>query len=153
LEIKMRAAKLITAALLGMALSTSAALAQDRGTPDEAKALSDKAAAHMRASGAEKAIADFESPGGGFRDRDLFVVVYRKDGKVISSPGVPAVIGRDANTFKDIDGKEFGKELLAANGSWVEYRMTNPTTKKVEQKASWVNQVGDYSVFVGAYKQ
>lgn len=147
----MRLAKSIPALFLGLALAMPA-MAADRGTPDEAKALTEKAAAHMRAVGPEKAMADFNDPAGSFRDRDLFVVTYRKDGKVMTSPGVPALVGRDANTFKDVDGKEFGKELLAANGAWVEYRMTSPATKKVEQKTSYVVKVDDYSVFVGAYK-
>jgi hypothetical protein len=147
----MRLAKSIPALFLGLALAMPA-MADDRGTPDEAKALTEKAAAHMRAVGPEKAMADFNDPAGGFRDRDLFVVTYRKDGKVMTSPGVPALVGRDANTFKDVDGKEFGKELLASNGKWVEYRMTSPATKKVEQKTSYVVKVDDYSVFVGAYK-
>jgi hypothetical protein len=30
--------------------------------------------------------------------------------------------------------------------------MTNPISKKVEAKASYVLQAGDYVVFVGAYK-
>jgi signal transduction histidine kinase len=147
----MRLAKTIPVLLLGLAIAMPA-LADGRGTPDEAKALTEKAAAHMRAAGPEKAMADFNDPAGAFRDRDLFVVTYRKDGKVMTSPGVPALVGRDANTFKDVDGKEFGKELLAANGGWVEYRMTSPATKKVEQKTSYVIKVDDYSVFVGAYK-
>lgn len=147
----MRLTKSIPALVVGLALAMPA-LADERGTPDQAKALTEKAAQHMREVGPEKAIADFNDPNGAFRDRDLFVVTYRKDGKVITSPGVPALVGRDANTFKDVDGKEFGKQLLAANGNWVEYRMTSPATKKVEQKTSYVIKVDDYSVFVGAYK-
>jgi hypothetical protein len=30
--------------------------------------------------------------------------------------------------------------------------MTNPQTKKVERKSSWVRHVGEYVVFVGAYE-
>jgi hypothetical protein len=147
----MRLTKSIPALVIGLALAMPA-LADERGTPDQAKALTEKAAQHMREVGPEKAIADFNDPSGAFRDRDLFVVPPPTEGMVITSPGVPALVGRDANTFKDVDGKEFGKQLLAANGNWVEYRMTSPATKKVEQKTSYVIKVDDYSVFVGAYK-
>jgi hypothetical protein len=34
----------------------------------------------------------------------------------------------------------------------VEYHMTNPSTKKVELKTSYIRRVDDYVVFVGAYK-
>ena len=58
-------------------------------------------------------------------------------------------------TLKDVEGKEFGKEIIAlakSQGSgWVEYRMTNPVTKKVGLKRSWVIGLGDYILFVGAF--
>jgi signal transduction histidine kinase len=57
--------------------------------------------------------------------------------------------------MKDVEGKEFGKEIIAlakTNGSgWVDYRMTNPVTKKVAQKKSWVIGTGGYVLFVGAF--
>src|SRR5712671_5122120 len=60
---------------LGVTMSLPAA-AQERGNMAEAKAMAERAAAHLIAVGPEKAIADFEQPDGGYRDRDLFVVVY-----------------------------------------------------------------------------
>jgi cytochrome c len=136
-------------------LAALPAYAADRGTPDEAKALAEKAAVHFKDVGVDKAIADFVKPDGGYVDRDLFVVVYSPDNKVMASYGIPALQGKDATTMKDTDGKEFGKAIIAAGKSgtpgWVEYRMTNPLTKKIEAKRSYVIQVGDYVVFVGAY--
>ena len=52
-------------------------------TPDQAKALAEKAASHMRDVGPEKAIADFNRADGGFVDRELFVVVYGPDNKIL----------------------------------------------------------------------
>jgi cytochrome c len=70
--------------------------------------------------------------------------------------GVPALIGKNARALTDVTGKEFGKEIIGAaytkDGSWVEYRMTNPATKKVELKTSYIRKFDDYVVFVGAYK-
>jgi cytochrome c len=133
------------------------AFAQERGTADEAKTLAEKAAAHLLGVGPEKALSDFNDPNGGFRDRDLFVVVYNPDRIVVSAAGNPAFVGRDATLFKDTDGREFGKEIIAAAKSrdgagWVEYRMNSPLSKKVEQKASYVVKAGDYIVLVGIYK-
>ncbi len=142
------------ALVLGLAAS---AFAQERGTAEEAKALAEKAAAHLLRVGPEKALADFDDPAGGFRDRDLFVVVYNPQRIVVSAAGNPAFVGRDATLFKDTDGKEFGKEIIAAATSakgagWVEYRMNSPLSRKVEQKASYVVMAGDYIVLVGIYK-
>jgi hypothetical protein len=146
---------LVLAAGLTVAMAPPSARAEDRASPDEAKALAEKAALHMREVGPEKAMADFHQEGGGYLDRDLFVVCYSPEGKVACGIRVPGLLGRDATSFKDADGKEFGKEIMTSasgNGGWVEYRMTNPVTKKVERKASYVIRAGDYIVFVGAYK-
>ena len=120
---------------LAAALFSRAGRAADQATPDEAKALAERAAAHFKEVGPEKAIADFNSATGGYVDRELFVVVYDPDNKIVGSYGVPVLRGKDATALKDVEGKEFGKDILAlakTQGSgWVEYRMTNPVTKKV----------------------
>jgi cytochrome c len=143
---------------LGIAavLMAGVALAGERGTPDEAKALVVKAAAHLKDVGPEKAIADFNDPQGGYQDRDLFVFVYSAPGKILCAPGIPALVGRDATVLKDVDGKEFGKMILAAAteaGDWVEYRMTNPASKKVEPKKTYAVRSSDYVLGSGAYSQ
>src|ERR1700687_3323181 len=106
-------------------LGCTSALAADRGTPEEAKALVEKAVAHIKDVGADKAFADFNDPKGGYQDRDLFVFAYAADGKIVCVPGIPALLGRDANALKDVDGKEFGKLIIStanAGGGWAEYR-------------------------------
>ena len=68
--------------------------------------------------------------------------------------GIPALLGRDATLAKDVDGKEYGKAIIAAanaGGGWTEYRMTNPATKKVEPKKTYSVKVGDYTLGCGAY--
>jgi cytochrome c len=136
-------------------LLVSVADAAERATLDEAKALADKAADHLAKAGIEKSIADFNDPAAGFIDRELFVNVIGPDHRLLSAYGVPVLVGRDTTTFKDADGKEFDNDIVAlakSQGSgWVSYRMTNPVTKKTEKKSSWVRQVGDYVVFVGAF--
>ena len=123
---------------------------------EEARALAERAAAHMRDVGPQQALKDFNDPNGKFVDRDLFVVTYGPDRKVVSSVFVKAYLGRDATRFVDSDGREFGKEIIAtaekSGTGWVEYRMTNPATMKVELKRSYVIKVGDYILFVGAYR-
>jgi hypothetical protein len=147
---------LLFGVFLACMLITSLAHAVDPATPDEAKALAVKAAAHMAAVGPDKAIIDFMDPAAGFIDRELFVVVYGPDNTILCGYGVKVLNGRDATTLKDVEGKEFGKDIIAlakSQGSgWVDYRMTNPLTKKVGPKTSWVIRVGDYILFVGAFK-
>ena len=127
-----------------------------QGTPAEAKALAERAAVHMREVGATQVVADFNDPKGTYHDRNLFVVTYDPQRRVVSSLGVPAYLGRDATRFVDADGTEFGKAIIAtaesAGTGWVDYRMTNPATMKVELKRSYVIKVGGYILFVGSYQ-
>jgi cytochrome c len=143
---------IIGAVLLIAAIVPS--MAQENGTPEQAHALADRALLHMQQAGPEAAIKDFNDPKGGYIDRDLFVIVYDPSGTIMT--GVPALIGKNARSLTDVTGKEFGKEIIEAahtkDGSWVEYHMTNPATKKVELKTSYVRRYNDYVVFVGAYK-
>jgi hypothetical protein len=129
-------------------------MAQERGTLQEAQALTDRAVLHMREVGPESAINDFNDPHGNYVDRDLFVIVYDPNGTIMT--GVPALIGKNARSLTDVTGKEFGQDIInaahSADGSWVEYHMTNPVTRKVELKTSYVRRSNDYVVFVGVYK-
>jgi cytochrome c len=137
-----------------LVISIAPTVAQERGTPEQAQVLCDRAVAHMKEVGPERAIKDFNDPKGGYVDHDLFVIVY--DPNATITTGVPALIGKNARSLTDVTGKEFGKDIIDAahkkDGSWVEYHMTNPTTKKVELKTSYVRKFGEYVVFVGAYK-
>jgi hypothetical protein len=136
-----------------VAVSIAPSVAQERGTPEQAQALCDRAVLHMKEVGPETAIKDFNDPKGGYIDHDLFVIVYDPNATIMT--GVPALIGKNARSLTDVTGKEFGKDIIEAahnkDGSWVEYHMTNPTTKKVELKTSYIRKFGDYVVFVGAY--
>jgi hypothetical protein len=150
----MRSTKLAVVAGVAAMLAVGTAFAAERGTPEEAKALVEKAAAHLTAVGPEKAFADFSTPAGGYIDRDLFVFVYSLEGKIVCGSNVPGLLGRDARALKDIDGKEFGKAIIAAGlagGGWTEYRMSNPATKKPEPKKTWAVKAGDHIVAAGAY--
>jgi cytochrome c len=137
-----------------VAVSIAPTFAQDRGTPEQAQALCDRAVLHMKEVGPETAIKDFNDPKSGYIDHDLFVIVYDPNATIMT--GVPALIGKNARSLTDVTGKEFGKDIIEAaqkkDGSWVEYHMTNPTTKKVELKTSYIRKLDDYVVFVGAYK-
>jgi hypothetical protein len=151
----MRYLFLSVVAVMAVALASApAALAQERSTPEQAQALCERAVQHMRDVGPETAIKDFNDPEAGYIVRDLFVIVYDPEG--IIRTGVPALRGKQARDITDVTGKELGKEIIDTafnrDGSWVEYYMTNPATKKVELKTSYVRRFEKYVVFVGVYK-
>jgi signal transduction histidine kinase len=83
------------------------------------------------------------------------VFCFDKDGKITASGANPAMIGTDARTLKDPDGKAIGTEmfaLAAKGGGSIEYKWMNPTTKQVGNKVSFVKPAGTQTCGVGAYK-
>jgi Single Cache domain 2 len=129
------------------------------GTPQEAKAMLEKAVAAVKADQAV-ALAAFNKGEGGFADRDLNTFCFRiADGTVLASPrAVPA--GTDVRTLKDPTGKNFGEQLYAAaqkpEGQITEvgpYMFPKPgTTAPVVPKVSFVTRVGGVGCGVGYYK-
>jgi cytochrome c len=139
--------------ILGVGSVGALATAGEKGTPAEAQALLDKAVKLVQTEGTAKALAAFNDPKGRFIDRDLYVFCYGPDGKVTAHRD-PARLGTDVASIKDAEGKETGKEMLAAadKGGSVEYKWTNPVSGKVETKVSYLKKAGDQVCGVGAYK-
>jgi signal transduction histidine kinase len=127
------------------------------GTPAEAKALVKKAIDYMKANGKEKAFAEFSNPKGKFIDRDLYIFVYDMDGKCVAHGFNQKMIGKDLKEMKDPDGKLYVKErieIAKTKGSgWQDYKFTNPTSKKLENKTAWVEKYENVIVGCGAYKK
>ncbi|SMF83477.1 Single Cache domain 2-containing protein [Tistlia consotensis] len=135
-----------------LVLLAGPALASGKGTPNEAKAMAEKAAAHLQSAGAETAFADFTAGKPPFKDRDLYVVAIAQDGTDVAHGGNAALVGKNIMELRDPSGKPLVKEILAVkDAGWVEYSFQNPTTKAIEPKKSYVIHQGDYWVLVGAY--
>jgi cytochrome c len=130
------------------------AFAQAKATQKDAIALTDKAAAYLKANGEAKAFAEFNKKDGPFTDmsKDLYVFVFDMTGKCLSHGANPALIGRDLSGLKDSDGKFFIKDFTTVaktkGSGWIDYNWSNPTTKKIEPKSSYVLKVAD-NVLIG----
>ena len=138
---------------------SAAALAQTGGTPQEARAMLDKAVAAVKAD-RDVALAMFLKGEGGFLDRDLYPFCFRiADAKGLAGPkAVPA--GTDVRTLKDANGKAYGLAIYAAGqkpeGEITEvagYLFPKPgTTTPTFPKTSYVTRVGELGCGVGYYK-
>ena len=146
--------------ILGLAvLSLSfmgAAHAADRGTQAEAEAMVKRAVAFIKDKGPEKAYDEFTN-GKQFKDRDLYVIVYDLNGKNLAQGANPKLVGKDLIGLKDPDGKpliQMFVDLAKTKGKgWVEgYKFLNPVTQKIENKAMYLERVGDTLVGCGIYK-
>ena len=145
---------LFTVLFLGLSVAfAQGALAADQATPDEAKAMALKAAAYLKANGPEKSWATFNGTGGDFHDRDLYVFAQDNSCNMMANGANTALVGKNICGLKDVDGKNFTREISdVKDQSWVDYKWQNPTTKAVQPKTAFVIRVGDYVVGVGAYK-
>ena len=142
--------------MLGFGLTSSMAMASERGTKEEAKALVERAAAYLKEQGKEKAVAEFNKPDGMFTDRDLYVFAMNMDGIRLAHGKNQKLVGLSIADFMDVDGKPYGKEIMdvgkGAGSGWVDYKFTDPVTKKIAPKTSYVLRQGDVVIAAGAYK-
>jgi signal transduction histidine kinase len=122
----------------------------------DAEAIVGKAVKHIKAAGAQKAYEEFTN-GKDWKDRDLYVVVYALDGKVMAHGQNPKMVGKDLIDMKDPDGKPFVRErvdLAKSKGKfWQDYKFTDPVTKKVLPKQMYCEKVDETAVCSGIYKR
>lgn len=145
----------IAATFISAATLTSS-LAGEYATKDEAQAMVKKATAFIKDQGAAAAYAEFSNRSGKFVDRDLYVVVYGLDGKVLAHGANAKLVGKDMIDAQDVDGKPFVKErveLARKQASfWQDYKFVNPVSKKVEPKEMYCERLDETAVCSGVYK-
>ena len=131
------------------------ALAANNATKDEAIAMVKKAVSFIKDQGADKAYPEISSRNGQFVDRDLYIVVYQLDGKVLAHGGNAKFVGKDMKDAQDVDGKFYVKErieLAQKQASfWQNYKFVNPVEKKVEPKQMYCERVENTAVCGGIY--
>jgi len=143
------------AAVLSL-MMVGGAQAAEQGTAAEAEAMVKKAVAYIGKVGAEKAYDEFTN-GKTFKDRDLYIIVYDLNGKNLAQGANPKLVGKDLIALKDPDGKpliQMFVDLAKSKGKgWVEgYKFLNPVSQKMENKAMYLERVGDTLVGCGIYK-
>ena len=144
------------AVMMGVALVSSGAWAQEHASAKDAEAMVKKGVAFVKANGKDKGYAEITSKQSQFKDRDLYLVVYGLDGKVWAHGANEKMVGRVLIDLKDVDGKEFVRErteLGKAKASfWQDYKFTNPVSKKVEPKSMYCERLDDTVLCGGIYK-
>ena len=152
-----KAASVVFGLLLAATLCIApAGAAETKGTATEAKAMVEKAIAFIKKNGREKAFAEISNQKGRFVDRDLYVVVYDLNGKVLAHGANERMIGKDMIELRDVDGKYFVKERVqiakGAGNGWQDYKFMNPVSRRIEPKSMYVQRFEDLIVGCGIYK-
>lgn len=145
----------IIAAIAGVTLM-STAVAGDMATPDEAKAMSEKAQGAVNGMGSEKAFAAFANPEGGFLEKDLYVFCMDNEGVMLSHAKKPQLVGKNLKDFDKYGDTLFQDMIAVSTGTgegWVDYKWPYPGSDEVKEKTSYIlkNSEG-FFCGVGAYK-
>lgn len=142
-------------------LACAGAHAGEYGSKEEAIAMVKRVQEQFKKEGPEatfKSIQDHSDKR--YHDRDLYPFVYylepSKRGVNVAHGAIPSFVGRNYYDMQDIDGKYIAREMIkvcnSVGSGWVDYKWPNPVTKKIDEKSSYVEKMGEYFVGVGVYR-
>lgn len=148
--------KFALSAAIGL-LFYNSAIAQERGTFEEAKALINKGLAHAKKVGNEAAFKDFTEDKANWTNKDIYIFALDMKGNQVAHGVNAKQIGKNFWEFKDAGGKLAIQEFTAAAAKGtgvVEYYWAHPVSKKVEPKVAYIAKIpgSDYYIGAGAYK-
>lgn len=136
-----------------MALVTQfAQIALAGGSAEEAQALVENAMKYFQENGKEKAVIAFNDPQGEFVNGELYIFMFGYDGVCVAHGYNPKLVGKNLTELKDANGVAFIQEFAVKakdGGGWVDYQWTNPVTKKVQAKSSYVKGLEGTDLYVG----
>jgi len=124
---------------------------------EKATALVEKGMAFIKANGKEKAMAAFIDAQGKFIDGEFYIFAFTYDGMCLAHVN-PKLVNKNQIEMVDADGKEIFKlfaDIAKTKGKgWLDYKWPNPTTKKIQEKSSFIMNVdgADYYIGCGFYK-
>jgi hypothetical protein len=131
------------------------AATSEHGTPDQAKAMLQKAIAHYNAIGRDQALKDFTDRVAPFFDRDLYVVCMNSNHIETANGGFPQYVGVSADSLTDNNGVPLGKATwdaaLTSTVNSVSYQWVNPVSGQTEPKTLFFQKVGSDVCGVGVY--
>lgn len=132
---------------LAKASPQSSMYGSGQGAAKDAIAMVRKATDHINRYGASSAFDAFNNPKGSFVYRDLYIYVIDMDGEILAHGANRALIGKNLIKIKDSDGKRFIEEIISVannkGNGWVDYNWTNPVSKKIEGKSTYIQRVGN----------
>lgn len=120
-------------------------------TLEDAKELGIKAAAFVKANGREAGVKELNNPKGQFVKGELYVTLHDFNGVFLANPKISAVVGHNHWELKDPNGRFFVQEMVeiakTKGSGWISYDWSNPATKKIQKKKSWVQRVEGTNVY------
>lgn len=141
--------------ILGGLLIGGGHTAHAQGTAAEAMAMVQQTVSHIRATGAENTYHAITAQEPGYKDRDLYVVVYDRDGHCLAHGANPRLVGKALIDIQDVDGKFYVRERVERAGKettfWQDYKFINPMTRKIQAKSMYCDGSPGVIVCAGIY--
>lgn len=123
----------------------------------DATAMVKKAVSYVREQGKDKALAEFNNPGGMFKKGELYIFVTDLQGRMLANGANAKLVGKDLIDLKDSDGKPFVKDYIEVarnkGSGWSDYKWVNPATKAIELKSTYVEKIDDLVIGCGIYRK
>jgi len=145
--------KVLLAAVVISFLCVGIVQAADHGSAKEAINLVNKAVAYYKANGQEKAFKVINDMKGPFINKDLYVFAIDWNGVIVAHGANHKLINKPTMNLKDSEGKLFMREMVQVaqtkGNGWVDYKWTNPVSKKIEPKSSYVQRVAGKDLLIG----
>jgi len=150
-----RLTRTAVAAVFATGLAAGTALAQDFGTPEEARAMLETTVAAME-SDREATLAAINSGADPrFKDRDLYPFCGDAEGMFIAHGANADLVGQSLRDLEDKAGTPLGEQMYeqatAGEIVEVEYMWPRPGEEEPTDKVSLVTKVGDDICAVGYY--
>jgi hypothetical protein len=144
----------VVSLLVITAMASQKGFAGDR---DKAIAYGDQAAAYFKANG-EKKLGEAINDKGMFQQGELYAWALKTDFSTTASAFAhPSKALRDKNfiDLKDAKGKPFIREILKLaqekEKGWIDYMWTEPVSKKIKPKHTYVIRINDVIILSGYY--
>lgn len=122
----------------------------------DAEALVKKAVTYYRSVGKDKALLDFSDARGKFVEGEMYITVDDLTGKCLAHGANLKMVGKNWLELKDADGKAFIKERIeianTKGSGWQTYKWTNPATKQIETKSTFVQKTDGVIFSCGVYR-
>jgi len=128
-------------------------------TPAQAEKVVKGAVAYARQNGMDNLVLQTKLPHGVFHvgsGSELYLFAYDHKGVAVANGYQPELIGSNRWDVKDADGKFQVRDMVRVartkGSGWVKYKYSNPVTRKVEDKATYVEAFENFVFCCGIYK-
>jgi cytochrome c len=147
-----RIALCVCSAVLAFSITVFSADKVPPTKEQKAQTLIEKGLTYIKANGKEKAMTAFMDPKGGFIDGEFYIFATAFDGTCLAHINTK-MVNTNQIEMVDADGKVIMKEFLdvakTQGKGWVNYRYSNPATKKIQEKTSYVANVEGLDMLIG----